>query len=123
MFGRIITLVTLGAAIILGILLQSTDPTTVGPLGILAVFFCLYIIFVGFFTWFVYATGYVLHYVLRLRRAKEPSMQRAYYFATVLGLGPVIGIGMSSVAKLGFYEIILILLFMAIGVFYIVKRT
>ena len=63
--------------------------------------------------------------VIRKRSSKhtqETMLRHAYYYGSVIGLGPVMLVGMSSVGNVGFYESILVLVFVVIGVFYIQKR-
>jgi len=127
MFGRIITLAGLTAAIALGLLMQSTNPATTGPVGILAVFFCIYVIFLSFFTWAIYGSNLILTELLkasfRKRTITAMRMQKAYYLASVIALAPIILLAMNSVGSMGIYDIILIVIFVAIGVFYIQKRS
>ena len=51
------------------------------------------------------------------------SLRKAYYFASVMGLAPVMFIGMQSVGEVGFYELVLIILFVGISCMYIAKRS
>ena len=53
MFERALTAITAGAIAILVVVINTTDPSTTGPTGILAVFFLLYVVFLGTFTWWV----------------------------------------------------------------------
>lgn len=126
MFGRIITLAGLAAAIALGLLVQSTNPATTGPVGILAVFFCVYVILLSCFTWAIYGSNFVLTELLKVSLRKKTvvamTMQKAYYFASVVALGPIILLAMNSVGSMGVYDIMLIIIFVVIGVFYIQKR-
>lgn len=128
MFGRILTLVTLAALIMVSLVLQSTTPVDAGPVGILAVFFLLYIITVGVTTWMLHTLGKVRLWLSETMRlwssGKEVlSLKKSYYYASVLGFLPVMLIGLQSVGSVGVYEVMLVLLFVAIGIFYIKKRT
>jgi hypothetical protein len=127
MLKKIIGVVGVLACIVLFLFINGTKPATVGPLGILVVFLCLYLIlFTGltFFIWGSYKLIVKVLSPLTIRRPMEPlSFQRSYYFSSILALGPVMLIGMQSVGKIGIYEVGLVLLFMVIGCVYIAKRT
>ncbi len=126
MFGRSITVVTLFAAILLLILIQTTNPNESGPVGIFAVFFLLYVVFLGASTWLIRIGSEISAYI-RTSLSKKPhsvlSITRSYYIGSVVALAPVMLIGMQSVSTLGFYEVFLVILFEIIGSFYILKRT
>ena len=123
MFGRIMTLFVLAAAIALGILLQSTSPVETGPAGILAVFFCLYIVFLGLASLSVRIISWVLVYIVPLRRHQSViTVERSYYYGSVIAFAPTILLAISSVGSLGIYEYGLVILLVTIGLFYIKKR-
>lgn len=127
MFGRVLTVVLLAAAIALSLLLQSTNPSTAGPVGLLAVFFLLYVLLVCVLTWLLFWLGQAVVYLTRpvvLKKPLQPmSMSHAYYYASIIALAPVMLLAMRSVSQLGVYEIVLVILFVAIGVFYVKKRS
>ena len=127
MLGKIIAASTLIAGIILIIMLQVTNPSTVGPLGLLAVFFLLYVIILGAFTELLWLGSYGVQTVGRRFTSKRPpgrlSLARAYYFSTVLALGPVMALAMKSIGSLGLYETVLIAVFIAVGTLYVSRRS
>lgn len=128
MFSRLLTLVTLAALIAFSLLLQSTSPLEAGPVGILAVFFLLYVIAVGLITWLLYSAGQMyiwLGEIVRLQNAKNATItvKKAYYYASVLAFAPVILLAFQSVGSVRIYEFGLVALFVGIGVFYIKKRA
>ena len=108
------------------LIMQSTDPNSIGPVGILAVFFLLYVISLGCLTWFLRVVSLVIIQLAQPIRTRKPlealSLRQSYYLSSILAVAPVMLIGMSSVGQLGMNEIILTLLFVIIGVFYIRKR-
>jgi len=126
MFGRIVTVVTLAAMIALLLVIQSTNPATAGPVGILAVFFLLYIIFVGSCTWGIHAGSLVLHAASQSVGVNKIStvipVGKAYYYGSVIALGPIMLLAMKSVAEVGVYEIGLVSSFVFISLFYVKKR-
>jgi ABC-type xylose transport system permease subunit len=96
----------------------------IGPLGILAVFVFLYTLLVCaitpviLFFWKVHQ---------RFARQNTPliksSVQRAYYFASVIALAPIILLAIGSVGSVGIYDVILLVLFVIVACVYIAKRT
>ncbi len=126
MLGKIVTTSTLVATLLLFVLLQTTNPASVGPAGLLAVFFLLYIVLVGVFT----AMGWILNRMLvkvsRLVTVRKPlttaSVKKVYYLSSVLALGPIMVLAMKSIGSLGIYEIILVLVFLTIALLYVNKR-
>lgn len=127
MLGKVIAASTLIAGIILIIVLQTTTPPTVGPLGLLAVFFLLYVVMLGVMTELLWVGSNVVQTVGRRFTSKRPpgrlSLARSYYFSTILALGPVMAIAMKSIGSFGLYEFILVTVFLAVGTLYISRRS
>ncbi len=127
MLGKVIATSTVIATILLVVLLQTTNPSTAGPLGLLAVFFLLYVIILGAVTELLWVGSSLVQTVGKRFTSKRPpgrlSLQRAYYFSTVLALGPVMALAMASIGSFGTYEAILIALFLAVGTLYVSRRS
>ncbi|MES2876723.1 MAG: hypothetical protein V4678_04625 [Patescibacteria group bacterium] len=127
MLGKVIAASTVIAGIILIIMLQTTNPSTVGPLGLLAVFFLLYVIILGAMTEVLWVGSKVIQTVGRRFASRRPlgrlSLQRAYYFSTVLALGPVIMLAMISIGSFGIYELLLIVVFLGVALLYVSRRS
>lgn len=75
----------------------------------------------------LWVSSYLLQMTARRFATKRPpgrlSLARAYYFSTVLALGPVMVIAMQSIGSFGLYELLLIGVFLAVGILYISKRS
>jgi len=129
MFGKIISFVTLLAATLLIFVITNYSPSGAGAAGILAVFFLLYIVFVGLFTALIRWSSWIVRQIQRwikfakARSPQELSTQKAYYLASVVALGPVMLVGIGSVGSVHWYEVVLVGLFVVIGYFYIEKRS
>lgn len=127
MLGKIISASTVIAAVLLIIVTQLTTPTTAGPLGLLAVFFLLYVVCLGAITELLWVGSKAIQTVGRQFTTKRPpgrlSLQRAYYFSTVLALGPVMALAMLSIGTLGLYEGLLIVAFLAVATLYVSRRS
>lgn len=117
----------IAAALLLGVLLTTTTPVSAGPFGILVTFILMYVIALVAITFIlrVVSAGYAR--IRSLTISKKPvaplSLKRAYYFASVIALAPVILIGMQSVGEVGIYDLILVLLFVVIACAYVAKRS
>ena len=129
MFAKIITFMTLVATVLLIFVITSYSPSQAGPGGILTVFFLLYVMFVGLFTALIRWSSWIMRQLQRwvkfgrVRASRELSTQKAYYLASVVALAPVMLVGIGSVGSLHWYEVVLVGLFVAIGYFYIEKRS
>jgi hypothetical protein len=127
MLSRLVAISVAVAIVILAISLHVTQPSTVGPLGILIVFILMYVSVLGILTFSLYGMSVVISKVSVSFTAKKPihplTLGRSYYFSSVLGLAPVMLIGMQSVAEVGVYDVLLIVLFVVIACTYISKRT
>jgi hypothetical protein len=127
MLGKAIVASTLIAGVLLLVLLQTTNPSTAGPVGLLAVFFLLYVIMIAVMTELLWVGSHMVQVVGRRFTSKRPphrlSLQRSYYFSTVLALGPVMALAMQSIGSFGPYETLLIVAFLAVGTLYVSRRS
>jgi len=127
MFSKLLVGIFLISITTLTFLLQTTNPGTIGPIGILLVFVALYILVLCVLIFLLIAVNRVHIKASRLvptgRPAQRLTVIRAYYFSSVLALGPVMMIGMQSVGRVGIYEVALVTLFLAISCIYVAKRT
>lgn len=126
MLGRLVAVSSLVAFVLLVLLLQTTQPATIGPLGILAVFILMYMSALGVLTFLIYWVNRLMIRMtvsLTIKRPLEPmSFGRSYYYASVAALAPVMIIGMQSVGDVGFYDLLLVVVFEVIACVYIAKR-
>jgi hypothetical protein len=127
MLARIIVVSFVTATMLLVILLQTTTPSTIGPLGILIVFILMYVSVLGVLTFLLFWGSRSLARLSRgmvTRRPVQPlGLGRAYYFSSVLALAPVMFVGMQSVGQVSVSDVFLIVLFTTMTCVYIAKRT
>ncbi|MDO4712872.1 MAG: hypothetical protein Q4B05_03125 [Candidatus Saccharibacteria bacterium] len=108
------------------LIITKTTPSSAGPLGVLALFACIYVVSIGL-------TYGLLHGIVIIMRLSAKSIGRRfllahipplklYYLSSVIGLAPVILLGMQSVGGIGLMDGVLLLLFEIIASFYVVKR-
>jgi hypothetical protein len=127
MLGKIIA-ISIGVAVtLLVVLLQTTTPTTIGPLGILIVFILMYVSALGVLTFLLFGGSKVVAKMSSSFTVRRPvralTLGRSYYFSSVIALAPVLFLGMQSVGEVGFYDVILVVLFVVMACVYISKRS
>lgn len=126
MIKLLITIVTFFSICLLAVLLNVTTPLTAGPFGILIIFIFAYVSLVGIFAYLLRATSLVVARISATLAPRKPieklTFRRSYYYSTVVALGPIMLIGLSSVGSIGIYEILLIIIFIIIGCLYVSKR-
>lgn len=127
MLGKIVALSSIISIFILFFLWQTTTPAAIGPVGILLVFVLMYLSVLGILTFLLLGLNRVIIKLSGSLVLKQPirglSTSRAYYFASVIALAPVMIVGMQSVGEVGVYELLLIVIFLVIACIYIAKRT
>ena len=127
MLKRIILAITIVSLCLLVFLLNVTTPSTAGPFGILLIFIFAYLSSLGAVTFFLYGVSRVISHlsiVFVARRPIEPlTFKRSYYFSTIIATAPILLVGLQSVGADGFYESLLVLIFVIIGCVYVSKRA
>lgn len=126
--GRILLIATIIACILLVAIFQVTTPGDIGPIGILSVFILLYIVTLGVVTFLIFGLSIFLRKSINLFIAAKKPMQsltltHSYYFASVISLGPIMLLGIHSVGELGFYDALLVIIFVIISLIYVAKRA
>lgn len=115
------------ATVLVVAVLNFTTPTNVGPLGIFFLFVLMYIAMLGVLTYALFWMGMIVARSATVVSSKRPvsplTFRRAYYFASILALVPIMLIGLHSVGEVGFYEVLLVMIFGLVGCLYIAKRT
>lgn len=127
MFKKIVAIITCVSIMMLWALLVTTSPSSAGPLGILIFFVLMYTAALGALTFLFYGIGLIALRATGMTRGKirfgEISFQKAYYYASVGGLAPVMLIAMQSVSQVGFYQFLLVIFFIVVAWIYVAKRT
>lgn len=127
MFTKLLIIIGLASAGLLLVLLNVTTPGTAGALGIMAVFLLGYSITTVLLTFALLLLEKVVRKVsneIRPARGRTVlSVRKAYYYASVIALAPVIFVSMQSVGGVGIYEILLVALLVVLGCLYISRRT
>lgn len=107
------------------VLVHTVTPMSVGPLGVLAFFVCLYVATASCCYLVMVAARRVAMRVVRhnmYRGLASVTPLKLYYYASIVGLIPVILLGMQSIGGVTAWDILLLVLFLGLGCFYIHKR-
>lgn len=128
---RFIYLGYISPLLFLGIILyvwQITNPTSIGPIGILGIFLLLYLFWASLFFVIVHLVMTFLHRIPILQHvssAPKSAKNRgyvAYYTASILAFAPVLILAMQSVDQLTWRDIMLVIVFVGLAIFYVLKR-
>lgn len=122
MLGKVLAISTLCAFVLLSAFMQSTSPSSMHPLGILFVFFLIYLLVLGVLTFFMYGIRVIFTKVRRKGSIGQSTLKRMYIYASVLALAPVMIVAIASIGRLGVYEFLLVVAFEAIACFYVAKH-
>lgn len=127
MLGKVVAISTAASLLALWILLVKTAPATAGPVGILTTFVFMYASALGMLTFLLYgisiATSRVFKSVTGTSRPEAFTLRKAYYYASVVALAPVMLIAMQSVKEVGIYQLLLVASFVVIAWVYLTKRV
>lgn len=127
MLKRAIAATTIASAVMLSLLFYTTTPATAGPVGILGFFVFMYLTALGVLT-FLFRGVSIIAAGLSLGKFKKPAassmpLRKAYYYASIAASAPVMLIAMHSVGQVGPYQVLLVVIFVAIGWVYVANRT
>ncbi len=108
---------------------NATNPGTVGPLGILFVFVLLYLFWASTF-FIVLHLGFSLFRktslfrIFMTKRENKPfNWKVSYYIASIIAFMPVLLLAMQSVNQLTIRDVLLVVLFTGLAIFYVSRRT
>lgn len=123
----LIYLIPVFSLVLLLFTVNATNPVDGGPVTILFVFILLYILLAS-------SLFILLHIGVRLvsrvwsqrsvnAREWRVGVRRAYYIASILAFGPVLLLAMQSVGQLQLRDILLVVVLLCLGIFYVIKRS
>ena len=122
MLGKVLAISGLCSFALLSAIMQSAIPSSMHPLGILLVFFLIYVLVLSVLTFFVYG---IWTLIVRARHRvveKLVVLRRSYVYSLILAMAPVMMIAISSIGRFGIYECSLIIVFELIACFYVSKH-
>src|SRR5688572_28272639 len=106
--------------LLLIITLNLTNPLQGGPAGVLLVFCLIYLVLSSFLFMVVDLAFRAYGF---LRRQTHSSGRRVYYVTSTLALGPVFMLALNTLGSLDWQEVLLVLLFVCAGCFYVIRQT
>lgn len=122
--------ITFGVGLIFALaliyILNTIPPARAGAAGVLGVYVLLYGTLVATMTFAVYYGALLVGYMIGAdtsRPAHQPSFKKAYYYASVVALGPIVCISLKSVGKLDALGIVLTLVLLIVGCIYVSRQT
>jgi hypothetical protein len=126
MLAKLLIIVGLVSAGLLLIIFTATTPSSSGAFGILAVFLLGYIVSLVILTFMLWSTARIINRLNKHTRNGKSyilTLKKAYYYSSVVALGPVIMISLQSVGGIGLYEVGLMILFIFLGCIYVSRRS
>lgn len=126
MMKRILAVATVASWAILGVLLLTTNPGSVSPAGMLGIFVIGYVSLLGVVTFLLYYGVRGVGALTKISSRRRPHLQlpfrRAYLYASVIAILPMMMMSLRSAGGMSWYEPILVGLFGLVGVVYVAKR-
>ena len=122
---RYVALVAVLAAAVGVMLMHVVAPMSIAPFDVLAFFLCLYVATTSCCYLVMAAVKHVVQRVARhntYRGLVTIPPLKLYYYASIVGLVPIILLGMQSLGGVTAWDILLLALFLSLGCFYIHKR-
>lgn len=127
MLTRILTITSIISFCLLMFILTTTAPGASGPGVILLVFILTYLSLLGAVTFLLYGSTRMMYFIVHLTTSRNVQSKltvgRAYLYATVLAVLPMIVMGLYSVNGIRWHELLLVGIFGLVGVLYIARRT
>lgn len=124
---KYISLMLLLVFVILLYVFFYTDPSNVGPVGILSVFVLIYLICLILLSFIIL---FIIKFTNKLRRhfgfkdsGNSPNLYNSFLYGSVVALGLVVLLGRNSLGSIGLFEYILVVAFVFIGCFFVKKQV
>jgi hypothetical protein len=100
--------------------MNVTSPLKNGPFSVLVVFAFIYMFVVSALYIFALATNKI---VLMLGKNLRLSNRQMYYLVSVIAFGPVFILALNTLGQLDVKEVLLVALLLALGCFYVLRRS
>jgi len=114
--------------LILLFVMNQVDPVSAGPGGILLVFVLVYASIASLlFTILHWGVRVVSNLIVRrgsrvTARSYHVGVRKAYYIASAVAFAPVLLLALNSVRQLVWTDLLLVVIFLVLAIFYITKR-
>lgn len=111
----IVALSIIGLAALI-VMLTLTSPTEIGPLGVLLFFTTLYIVIFGL-------TSFIMRLFYHVAMRRDNFRNKDYIYAAVISFGPIMVLMARSFGAINIWTIGLILIFLFLAEFLVMKRA
>jgi hypothetical protein len=118
---RVLGVTSLLAVIFLMIMINLTTPSDIGPLGVLVFFTLVYLTCLGVMVG-ICRVFFMIRRGIQRNKVRV-SRKKSYYYGSILAFAPMMLIFMRSFGELNLLEVVLVILFVVVGCFYVSKRT
>lgn len=112
---HLVLIFSLVAIVILAFLLNFTNPSEVGPFGVLVFFLAFYVLMFG-------VAFCAVSVFDKMAGGKNKSRRKKYVYAGIIGFGPVLLLLMRAFEALNIFTIVLAFLFVFLGCFLVKNR-
>lgn len=127
MLAKILISIGLIALAVLAYMLNTTTPSSSGVVGVLVVFLSFYIACAVLMTFFIYWLNRLVVYLffadVAQYKSNRLSLKKAYYFGSVLAIGPVVLISMQSIGSGGIGSFAMVCVLLGLISIYISRQT
>ena len=113
--NRIIYIISIIGLAALILMITTTSPTEIGPVGVLLFFTTLYVVFFG-------ATTLLIRAFKRIAFKKDAVKNKDYLYSAVLAFGPIMLLLARSFGAINLWTIALIVIFLSLAEFLVYKR-
>ena len=96
-------------------IVNFTNPTDAGPLGVLALFFSIY-------TFGMFLALFFFSLFRKMNQEKENTKKKDFFYSVIIGFGPIILLLVRTFGMLNIWSIIFAFVFVLFGCFLIKKR-
>lgn len=115
MFSRLVAVGSAVAMVILLVMLLFTNPTDIGPLGVLLFFVLVYTV--------VFAVAVLLvKFFCRLGKRQRQLRRKDYSYAAVIAFAPIMLLLVQSLGSMNWFTGALVLIFVFLGCFLVNRR-
>lgn len=105
-------------------LFNLVSPDTASPVLILMIFGLIYLIFFGGLLGVYQIISRAFNYVYRGGSVKQSAFcQKKYFYVAILSMAPIVLLALSSIGRVVWYEVVLVLLITVLICFYIYKKS
>lgn len=107
-------------------IMQLTTPATIHPIGLLVFFLCVYVLIFSLLGVLIrsMSIGYAaLAGQIRSTKQAPLTLRQSYSYASAAAFAPVILLAMRTVGDIQLTDIVFVIIFVSVAIFYVAKRS